>query len=63
MNSNQIIELALGRLFRIASRPAQASDTEMYYKIRAIVMEQIGDAPQQYRPNYARDRLLGAQGD
>lgn len=33
------IALALGRLFRLGSRPSQAGDVAEYERIRAIVLE------------------------
>jgi len=62
-NNTQAIEMALGRLFLIASRPFEEGDLEMYEKIRSVVMTFAPNAEPAYVPNYARDRLIGAQGD
>lgn len=54
--------LALGRIFRLASRPTQPGDIAEYERCRAIIMT---DAPEfiDVRPNWARDRNKGAAGD
>jgi hypothetical protein len=59
------VELALGRIFRLASRPTKPGDVEEYERCRAIIMDAIapdGVTPD-YTPCWARDRLSGAQGD
>lgn len=57
------VQLALGRIFRLASRPAQEGDAQDYERCRAIILEVLNPDP--YRPPicWARDRLKGAQGD
>ena len=63
-SANQaVIELALGRIFRMASRPTQAGDVAEYERCRKIVMDLLDPITPDYSPNYARDRMLGAQGD
>jgi len=61
---NAAKRLALGRIFRMASRPPQSGDIEEYYRCRAIIMT---DAPDSVyvdnRLNWARDRNKGAAGD
>lgn len=58
----RLMELALVRLFRICSRPFQDGDHEEYDRCRAIILD--GAEPgYDHRPNYARDRDKGAQGD
>lgn len=58
-----LAELALGRIFLLGSRPFQPGDIEEYERCRAIVLDAVGrDMPADYKPNYARDRLRGAQG-
>lgn len=54
--------LALGRLFRMGSRPFREGDIEEYHRLRSIIVD---GAPSYHdtRPNYARDRLKGAAGD
>lgn len=58
-----LAELALGRLFRIGSRPFKEGDIAEYYRCRAIVLDAVEVLPCDYRPNYARDRYRGAAGD
>lgn len=60
-----LVNGAIGRILRIASRLPQPGDVEEYERCRAIVMDHAdksaGALP--YTPNYARDRMKGAQGD
>ena len=57
------IELAIGRILRIVSRPTQPDDVEEYERCRALILD-LSDSPSpDYSPSYARDRLKGAQGD
>jgi len=59
-------ELALGRIFWMGSRPTQSGDVEEYERCRQIVLDVLcpdGQMPADYEPNWARDRLRGAQGD
>lgn len=60
-------ELALGRIFRMASRPTQDGDVAEYERCRGLIMDilhPIGSAPiADNRPCYVRDRLRGAAGD
>lgn len=62
-----IMSLAIGRLLRIMSRPAQDGDHDEYTRIRSIILDQHeqahGPLTSQYVPNYVRDQLKGAQGD
>ena len=55
--------LALGRIFRLMSRPFQPGDIEDYERCRALSMNPSEGLPLHYAPNWARDRLKGAQGD
>jgi len=59
-----LVQLALGRIFRLASRPAQSGDVEEYHRCRALILGALesSDTPD-HTPNWARDRLKGAQGD
>lgn len=57
------IELALGRIFRLGSRPSQPGDVKQYEDARAVIMSYAPEALPSYRPNYARDRRKGASGD
>jgi hypothetical protein len=59
-----LVALALGRIFRMGSRPTQPGDIEEYERCRAIILDAIDPPPFiDYRPNYARDRNSGAAGD
>ena len=57
------VQLALGRIFRIMSRPAEPGDAEQYEAARQVVIECAPALPADWIPNYARDRNSGAQGD
>ena len=59
----QAVELALGRIFRLMSRPFQPGDIEQYEAARRVVLECAGITPADYTHDYGRDRLKGAQGD
>lgn len=59
-----LAQLALGRIFRLASRPVQPGDIEEYHRCRAIILDALEPSDTlDYTPNWARDRLKGAQGD
>ena len=62
MTERQVIRLAIGRMFRIASRPFQLGDAAEYERCRGIILD-LSETPKDTTPNYARDRLCGAQGD
>jgi hypothetical protein len=53
MSNEKVIELALGRIFRMGARPTQPGDVEEYERCRAIIMEASGpvvdDAPKHIR--------------
>ena len=53
----QIVCLALGRIFRLGSRPTQPGDIEEYERCRTIIMDRVGARPDKY-PNFARDYPL-----
>lgn len=55
-------EMAMGRILRMAARPFRPGDIEDYERCRSIIMADRDIMPD-HRPNYARDRLRGAQGD
>lgn len=59
-----LAQLALGRIFKLASRPTQEGDIQEYERCRAIILDALepSEIPS-YTPNYARDRNKGAQGD
>jgi len=55
------VQLAIGRLVRILSRPEQAGDVETYHHLRQIILD-ASPTPPDHAPSWARDRLNGAQG-
>ena len=57
------IELALGRILRLASRPEQSGDVAEYERCRTIIMDELEPIAADYQPNWQRDRLKGAEGD
>ena len=57
-----LVKLAIGRLFRMLSRPSKSGDVEEYETLRSIVLDHSSDS-EDYEVNYARDRLKGSQGD
>lgn len=59
---NAVISLALGRILRMGSRPTQPGDVAEYERCRGIILD-LSEQSMDYAPNYARDRLKGAQGD
>ena len=66
MNNDQTtpqeVQISIGRLFMMLSRPEQPGDIETFHKIRAIVLDSAEHQPD-YRPNYVAQRMAGAQGD
>lgn len=63
---NAIFRLALGRIFRLASRPTQPGDVEQYEAARRAFYAAYDAAPfavePDHRPNHAGQRRDGAQG-
>ena len=57
------IELALGRILRLASRPEQPGDVRQYERCRDLIMDLAPTVKDTYQVNWARDRNRGAQGD
>ncbi len=57
-----IINLAIGRIFGMASRPAQPGDAAEYQRCRGLILDRI-EAPEAYAHDYIRDRNRGAAGD
>lgn len=63
------VRLALGRIFRLGSRPTQPGDVEDYETCRALILDALDPEGDQGRealaqvPNYVRDRNRGARGD
>ena len=67
MRDPRIVELALGRIFRIMSRPFRPGDIEEYERCRALVLDHADpatvEAAYQRQACWASDRNKGAQGD
>lgn len=59
---DKVVRLALGRLFRLGSRPTRPGDAEEYERCRLLILA-AAPAVADARPNYARDRHHGALGD
>lgn len=59
LNCDQLKHMAIGRLFRLASRPFQDGDIEEYERCRAIIMHEV-DPCAPWQANYAADRLKGS---
>lgn len=58
------VQLALGRIFRLMSRPAQPGDVPQYEACRSLILDASeGIDITDRSPNYVRDRMRGAQGD
>jgi len=55
------VNLAIGRVFSMASRPEQPGDGAEYWRCRNIVLDILGD-PEDRSICFARDRGKGAQG-
>jgi hypothetical protein len=62
---SKTVELALGRILRMASRPTQSGDVAEYYRCRSLILDALeGTFPAaDNAPCYVRDRNRGAQGD
>jgi hypothetical protein len=58
----QTVNLAIGRILRIMSRPALPGDVAEYERCRGLILD-LCESVADYAPNFARDRLKGAQGD
>lgn len=56
----QAAALALGRIFRMGSRPSQPGDIAEYERCRAIVIAAQPEAEPDYVPNWVRDRNKGS---
>lgn len=59
----QTMQLAIGRIFRLMSRPEQPGDVAEYERCRALILDLSEPVTPEYRPNWTRDRLSGAAGD
>jgi hypothetical protein len=62
---SKTVELALGRIFRLASRPEQPGDVEDYERCRRLILDILdpnGDVKADHAHDYARDYGKGAQG-
>lgn len=59
-----VVGLAIGRIFRLASRPPQPGDVAEYERCRAIIHDTLGPGDYESKaPNWVRDRNRGAAGD
>lgn len=61
----QTVNLALGRIFRMASRPTQEGDVAEYERCRSLILNLLDpEVTPHVEPHcYGRDRNKGAQGD
>lgn len=59
----QTVNRAIGRIFSIASRPAQPGDVAEYERCRGLILDLCDPVTYVEVHDYARDRLKGAQGD
>lgn len=57
-----LVHLAIGRIFRIMSRPYQDGDQEDYERCRSIILDYSPEYVD-HSPRWTRDRLKGAAGD
>jgi hypothetical protein len=57
------VAFAIGRIFRLGSRPTQPGDVAAYEEARAVILGRSGDAVLPYVPDWARDRRRGAAVD
>jgi hypothetical protein len=56
------VQLALGRIFRLMSRPEQPGDAADYERARLVVLNAAPETAPDYVSSWARDRNMGAQG-
>ncbi len=63
-DENLVVELALGRIFLLASRPYQEGDVEQYEAARRAILTTLApvDSDVTAEPCYPRDRHRGAAG-
>lgn len=62
------VQLALGRIFRLAARASQPGDVEAYEAARRAILDVLApverlETPVDTRPCYSRQRQQGAAGD
>lgn len=58
------VQLALGRVFRLLSRPEQPGDAAQYEAARAVILAHApAEIATEHMPNWIRDRNKGAAGD
>lgn len=64
-DKKKLVELAIGRILRIMSRPHHLGDEAEYDRCRGIILDAAGieGNPVDDRPSWTRDRLKGAAGD
>jgi hypothetical protein len=64
IEDTKTFQLALGRIFRLMSRPEKDGDVADYERCRSIIFDVVNPPPFVDRaPDYGRDRIKGAQGD
>ncbi len=56
------VNMAIGRIFRLGSRPGQEGDAAEYWNCRSAILNLLGEGEDR-SPNWVRDRLGGAAGD
>jgi hypothetical protein len=58
------VQMAIGRIFSLLSRPTQIGDVEQYEAARRVVLAHADDVVAEWVPDAARDRFhhRGAQG-
>lgn len=67
-DQKQMVNMAIGRIFRMASRPEQAGDVAEYERCRRLILNTIDPemaihhAVIAQQPSIGRDRWKGAQG-
>lgn len=62
-NRRKEVDLALGRIFRMGSRPNRPGDVAEYERCRMIILNATDPVTADWTPNYTRDRNKGAAGD
>lgn len=56
------VQMALGRIFALMSRPTQDGDVEQYEAARRVVLDHTNAVVADWVPDVNRDRFTGAQG-
>ncbi len=58
MQTPEEVQLAIGRIFRMMSRPFEEGDIETFSTCRSVILN-ASQEPRDDRPNWARDRMRG----